>query len=93
MCACTCAQVRLREVVEDLLGPLRWSPATHQPTQHTSSAGRHHQRGWQPSILGIDKRQLLRQDVLKEMSRNRANQRLVQEVGTVVFVCSLAWPG
>ena len=68
-------QVRLREVVEELLGPLRWSATTHQVA---SGAGA--QRGWQPCILGLDKRQLLRQDVLKEMSRNRSNQRLVQEV-------------
>lgn len=34
---------------------------------------------WQPAVLGIDKRELLRREVLRDIGRNRANQRLVNE--------------
>lgn len=34
---------------------------------------------WQPTVLGIDKRELLRKEVLRDIGRNRANQRLVNE--------------
>mmetsp|Transcript_2658 Transcript_2658/g.5883 ORF Transcript_2658/g.5883 Transcript_2658/m.5883 type:complete len:575 (+) Transcript_2658:976-2700(+) len=64
-------EMRLREVVLDLLGPLRYSATTHH-----AQAG----RGWEPVFLGIDKRQLLKREVLKELSKNRANHKLVQEV-------------
>ena len=36
-------------------------------------------QGWQPTVLGLDKRALLRDEVLPAVSRNRANQRLVAE--------------
>eukprot|EP00798_Chlamydomonas_sp_ICE-L_P018441 gene18441-24916_t len=35
---------------------------------------------WQPSVMGLDKRQILKNEVLKEVARNRSNQRLVLEV-------------
>ena len=30
-------------------------------------------------VLGLDKRKLLREEVLRDISRNRSNQRLVNE--------------
>lgn len=87
-----CVQVRLREVVQDLLGPLSWSPPTHDQQQEgdsdggsggssSSSGGK---QGWQPAILGHDKRRLLRYEVLSAIykeNRSSANQALVNEVG------------
>ena len=32
-----------------------------------------------PQVLGLDKRKLLREEVLRDISRNRSNQRLVNE--------------
>lgn len=91
-------QGRLRDLIAELLGPLRWSDrdlqqqqqpvgdaglrapgagaAAHEPALASSLGGR-----WQPTILGYDKRKLLREVVLKEASKNRANQQLVAEVG------------
>lgn len=37
------------------------------------------QHGWQPTVLGLDKRALLRGELLRDIGRNRANQRLVNE--------------
>lgn len=37
------------------------------------------QHGWQPRMLGLDKRAVLRGEVLRDIGRNRANQRLVNE--------------
>ncbi|KAJ9507589.1 hypothetical protein QJQ45_019230, partial [Haematococcus lacustris] len=64
---------RLREVASELLGPLRWSAASH-PDDPSA--------GWNPTCLGIDKRLLLRHEVLREISRSRTpgNQQLVQEL-------------
>ncbi len=59
----------LREVCFDLLGPPRYSAESHAPSVCA----------WSPDVLGLDKRELLR-DVLREVSRNRANQRLVNQV-------------
>ncbi|KAK9830498.1 hypothetical protein WJX72_012086 [[Myrmecia] bisecta] len=63
-------QVRLREICEDLLGPPRYS------SRHRSQAGRA-PGGWEPQVLGLDKRKLLREEVLRDMGR--ANQRLASE--------------
>lgn len=45
----TCAQGRLKEMAQDMLGPERWLPqlAASHP--------------WRPAVLGHDKRQLLRE--------------------------------
>jgi hypothetical protein len=48
-------QGRLREVIDDLLGPLRWAPGTHDRGDHTEPG-----RGWVPTVLGMDKRRVLR---------------------------------
>ncbi|GIL75426.1 hypothetical protein Vretimale_8060 [Volvox reticuliferus] len=48
---------------------------TSEPPLASSVVGR-----WQPSILGFDKRRLLREVVLKEVARNRNYQQLVSEV-------------
>ncbi|KAG2500684.1 hypothetical protein HYH03_001450 [Edaphochlamys debaryana] len=103
---------RLRELIAELMGPLRWSPGTHAPAPasattfgRTASAlalaaapaassapapasaaasepglGSCVTGRWQPSMLGLDKRRLLREVVLKEVSKNRACQQLVAEV-------------
>lgn len=83
-------EVRLREVVDELMGPLRWTPdshtaapaatATSRPASSSITGGNAGGSGWQPHVLGIDKRRLLRSDVLRVINHNRANQRLVQEV-------------
>lgn len=44
-------QGRLREVLSELLGPVRWTPATHAASDGL---------GWEPSIMGMSKRQVLR---------------------------------
>lgn len=47
-----------------------------------SSSGRRagpQTQGWQPEVLGLCKRTLLRTEVLRDIGRNRANQRLVNE--------------
>lgn len=57
---------RLRELCEELLGPVR----------RCGEAG---DQAEAPRVLGLDTRKLLRNDVLREMSRNRMHQRLVSE--------------
>jgi len=46
-------QARLKEVLNEMLGPVRWSPATHGAA---AAAG----RGWEPTVMGLDKRLMLR---------------------------------
>ena len=60
---------RLRELCEELLGPVHAEPESENGC---ASSGFAH-------ILGLDKRALLKNEVLKDMSRSRANQRLVSE--------------
>lgn len=64
---------RLREVVYELLGPLRYDAESHSPSDCA----------WAPLVLGIEKRGLL-QEVLRDVSRNRANQRLVNELNDIL---------
>ncbi len=47
------AQARLREVVLDLLGPVRWTPEAYD-------AGNKGAKAWSPDVCGVDKRALLR---------------------------------
>jgi hypothetical protein len=58
---------RLRELLGELLGPLRGGSAAGQ------------EGGWQPQVLGLDKRSFLRNEVLREVGRTRQHQRLVNE--------------
>lgn len=58
-------EARLKEILNELLGPIRWSPTTHGAA---SAPG----KGWEPKIMGQDKRQILRYDVLREVSRVRS---------------------
>jgi hypothetical protein len=60
---------RLREVCEELLGPVRRAP-------HLDGNGGGCES---PRVLGLDTRKLLSHDVLREISRNRSHQRLVNE--------------
>ena len=53
----------------ELLGPTRYTAESHALGECQ----------WVPSVLGLDKRELL-QEVLREVSRNRAHQRLISEV-------------
>jgi len=74
-------QGRLREVVEDLMGPLRWSPETHGGGgEGAAAAAAPDADAWQPAVLGIDKRGFLRHEVLAEVSRARSSQRLAAEI-------------
>ncbi|XP_024539552.1 protein HIRA isoform X1 [Selaginella moellendorffii] len=66
-------EVRLRELCEDLLGPL-FVPDSEpcydsQPTTST----------WESYVLGMKKRELLKNEVLPAMASNRAVQRLLNE--------------
>lgn len=56
----------MRELCEGLLGPIRRS-------------GEGGDEDGAPRALGLDTRKLLREDVLREVSRNRMHQRLVSE--------------
>ncbi|KAF5833723.1 TUP1-like enhancer of split-domain-containing protein [Dunaliella salina] len=58
-------EARLKEIINDLLGPMRWSPSSH-------GAASAHGKGWEPKIFDLDKRQILRYDVLREVSRVRS---------------------
>jgi hypothetical protein len=60
-------------VFAELLGPLRYAADSHAP-----GAG-----AWAPLVLGVEKRGLL-QEVLRDVSRNRANQRLVNEMNDIL---------
>ncbi|CAL8463095.1 g2629 [Coccomyxa elongata] len=62
---------RLRELCEGLLGPVR-------------CRGEEGDQGDAPRTLGLDTRKLLRDDVLREVSRNRMHQRLVSEFQELV---------
>ncbi|BDA47922.1 Protein HIRA [Coccomyxa sp. Obi] len=62
---------RLRELCEGLLGPVR-------------CRGEAGDQGDAPRTLGLDTRKLLRDDVLREVSRNRMHQRLVSEFQELV---------
>lgn len=64
-------QVRLQEVVSDLMGPLRWSPNTHCPPGVPS---------WQPTTLGVDKRGFLQLELLTEIRRVPGNQHFVRSL-------------
>lgn len=61
---------RLRELCEELLGPMRRS--SDQIGERSESAAH-------PRLLGLDIRKLLSHDVLREIARNRSHQRLVNE--------------
>jgi len=60
---------KLNELTDDLLGPPHIS-------SYNEGSARGTILGWNPTILGIPKRQLLK-DLLPVMSKNRALQRLV----------------
>ncbi|KAG6548535.1 hypothetical protein Mapa_010023 [Marchantia paleacea] len=63
---------RLRELCEELLGP-RQSPGIDESKDPAVPPR------WDPCILGMKKRDLLKQDVLPAMASNRAIQRLLSE--------------
>lgn len=60
---------RLRELCEELLGPVRRSMG-----ESGENADGAPQR-----LLGLDTRKLLSHDVLREVARDRSHQRLVNE--------------
>ncbi|CAM6104964.1 unnamed protein product [Calypogeia fissa] len=61
---------RLRELCEELLGP---------PDELDGVNDSSPKRGWDPVILGLKKRELLKHDVLPAMASNRSIQRLLAE--------------
>lgn len=67
---------RLREVCQDLLGPMASMPAAEQQTSPDES---YQPAAWEPSVLGIGKRHLL-DKVLAILASNRANQRIFAEM-------------
>lgn len=100
---------RLRELCEELLGPVRRSapaagagsdggrpasvPAPDSAGPAMAAAGAATGPGAVEGVLptdipGLDRRKLLREDVLREMSRNRRNQRLVSEFQELLAECA-----
>ena len=76
LCAGKGDSERLREVCQDLVGPMANVPAAEQ----ASSAPEPQQLPeWEPGILGTGKRHLL-DKVLAILASNRANQRLFAEM-------------
>eukprot|EP00898_Chlorokybus_atmophyticus_P000368 jgi/Chlat1/1331/Chrsp118S01752 len=67
---------RLRELCTELLGP---------PSVPEDAAA---SKVWQPQVLGLSKRELLRREVLPAMSANRALQRLLSEFADVLVTVS-----
>jgi protein HIRA/HIR1 len=63
---------RLRELLTELLGPLRWREVADQPDALGPG-------GWAPRLLGVRKRQLLTEDVLPAVAAARGAQRLAAE--------------
>ncbi|CAH9093799.1 unnamed protein product [Cuscuta epithymum] len=62
---------RLREVCESFLGP---------PTGMAEALSSHTEKpAWEPSVLGMKKHKLLREDILPAMASNRKVQRLLHE--------------
>nr|XP_024398569.1 protein HIRA-like isoform X2 [Physcomitrium patens] len=68
-------EARLRELCEELLGPVG-------PVGKLQS--------WKPDILGLSKRELLKEFVLPAMAANRAIQRLLNEFIDLVTECEAA---
>lgn len=64
---------RLREICEGLLG------VPHGRQESASDDAKHRAPDWDPEILGLDKRELLRAVVLPAMMANKSLQRLVSE--------------
>jgi protein HIRA/HIR1 len=82
-------EVRLRELCQELLGPSYVGSSSE--TSHGEQEPLTTQRGgsaaeWLPHVLGLDKRRLLREEVLRDMGRNRSNQRLVSEFAQLLDV-------
>lgn len=63
------AVLRARELCDDLLGPL-------EPAAASSGAAA---PAWEPTVLGLSKRALLKEVVLPSLATNRALQRLLSE--------------
>ena len=94
--------MRLRELCEELLGPVRRTapaasaasdggrpasqstPDAAQPPAGAAAAGSEQAA----EVPGLDRRKLLQEDVLREMSRNRSNQRLVSEFQELLVECT-----
>ena len=82
----------MRELCDSLLGPLdapsaaeAEAEAATAPSEAPHSQRAHSQRAaggwlrWQPAVLGLCKRTLLREVVLPALSTNRALQRILAE--------------
>lgn len=67
---------RLREVCESFLGP---PPYGMLPESAAPSSNSEITAAWDPSVLGMKKHKLLREDILPAMASNRKVQRLLNE--------------
>jgi protein HIRA/HIR1 len=77
-------EARLRELCEELLGPtyvVDSSSPFRAPSKHDKN---HH---WNPEILGMKKRELLKSEVLPAMASNRGVQRLLNEFVDLLSEC------
>ncbi|KAG0575691.1 hypothetical protein M758_5G025400 [Ceratodon purpureus] len=76
-------EARLRELCEELMGPVHLGPSSHSSTGEKLHS-------WKPDILGLRKRELLKEVVLPAMASNRAIQRLLNEFVDLVTECEAA---
>ncbi|KAH8971705.1 hypothetical protein BDL97_02G157900 [Sphagnum fallax] len=79
-------EARLRELCEELLGPtyvVDSSSPSRAPSKHDKN---HH---WNPEILGMKKRELLKSEVLPAMASNRGVQRLLNEFVDLLSECEV----
>ena len=79
------AERQVRELCDELLGPLdqpslHGAPtAAHTPAAEMGETPETAPIAWQPGVLGLCKRTLLREVVLPELTTNRALQRILTE--------------
>jgi protein HIRA/HIR1 len=76
-------EARLRELCEELLGPVHLGPSSQSITGEKLHS-------WESDILGMRKRELLKDVVLPAMASNRAIQRLLNEFVDLVTECEAA---
>jgi protein HIRA/HIR1 len=76
-------EARLRELCEELLGPT-YAVDSSCPA---SPCSKHNKKQWNPEILGMKKRELLKSEVLPAMASNRAIQRLLNEFVDLLSEC------
>ena len=70
---------RARELCDDLLGPLDAAASGAASGAASAAGAAAAPLAWQPAVLGLSKRELLKHTVLPSLATNRALQRLLAE--------------